>query len=273
MCKMPTSGRMLTTSLRKLLATALVLGLASCGTDALRPPPASGLDEPPPSRFQQALDAHGIPLSLPPGRAILVNVPSFELVAFEDGTPVLWSRVIVGTPEMRTPRIDTFTDRVIFRPSWRPTPDMVASGEVPDRVFPAGPGNPMGAVAITLETRLDVALHDTNQPHLFDREWRAFSHGCIRVQKWEALAAWLLDHDEEWVRTMASGPAGRGVVTPSVPVLIRYYTRFPTEDGTVMSYPDLYSLGPGATAFRAQARKSAPAAARPETASPCRIAT
>ncbi|MFW5832978.1 MAG: hypothetical protein ACOCYE_02630, partial [Pseudomonadota bacterium] len=50
---------------------------------------------PPPPGFQAHLDRLDVPLDLPTaGKAIVVNVPAFELIAFEDGEPVLRSRVI-----------------------------------------------------------------------------------------------------------------------------------------------------------------------------------
>lgn len=244
------SALMLNDFLRKAVTAASIIVLASCGTGEPRRTPIGASDEPQVTPFQDRLDALSLPLILPEGRAILVNIPSYELIAFEDGTPVLRSRVIVGKPETRTPRIDTFTSAVIFWPSWRPTPEMIASGEVPDRTFPPGPDNPMGVLAIRLEPGLDVYMHDTNQRYLFAQERRAFSHGCIRVERWAALVAWLLDRDEEWVRAMATGPSTLRATTPFVPVLIRYFRTFPSADGTATIYPDVYSLANGEADFR-----------------------
>lgn len=248
---------MLTTALRKAMAMAVMIVLTSCGVGEQRPPQGTGSDDPSAARFQDRLDALAIPLTLPPGRAILINIPSYELIAFDDGAPVFRSRVIVGKPETRTPRTDTVTTGVTFWPSWRPTPEMIASGEVADRVFPPGPNNPMGLLVVTLETELGIAMHDTNQRHLFAQQRRAFSHGCIRVERWEALAAWLLDRDEDWVKAMAVGPLTRRISTPRVPVLIRYYTLFPAEDGTAQRHPDVYGLEHRKAAVRAASKKSA----------------
>jgi murein L,D-transpeptidase YcbB/YkuD len=107
--------------------------------------------------FQDQLNAVGIDYEVPPmGKAILVNIPAFELIAFQDGTPVFRSRAIVGAPRHRTPRLQTYVSSVRFRPTWRPTPSMIASGEYDDRIRPAGETNPLGLAAVRLEPGLLV---------------------------------------------------------------------------------------------------------------------
>lgn len=244
--------------LHTLFPALAFLLAASCVTSDTYLGSQEGVSPAPRSAFQTRLDQYGIPLSLPPGRAILVNIPHFELVAFEDGTPVLRSRIIVGTPWNQTPRIDTHTTRITFRPSWRPTPDMVASGEYEDVVRPPGEDNPLGLAAVRLEPGLLVYLHDTDQRHLFDRDMRALSHGCIRVERWEALIAWLLGQDEAWVRQMAGAPPTKEVPAPEVPVLIRYLPVFLAEDGRVLRYPDIYGLDGAAPQKSAPVGKSPP---------------
>ncbi|MDH3263631.1 MAG: L,D-transpeptidase family protein [Paracoccaceae bacterium] len=230
-------------ALRRLALVASFLLLAACVEPGTH---TSSSDLPPlrsASSFQAELDALGIPLRLPPGRAILVNIPAYELVAFEDGVPVLRSRVIIGTPRDRTPRIDTYTSRVTFRPSWRPTPLMIARGEARDGVRPPGEDNPLGLAAVWLGPGLQIYLHDTSHRHLFGRQMRALSHGCIRVERWDELIAWILGQDVDWVRTMAGTPPSREVPAPHVPVLIRYLPLFPAADGRVLRHPDIYRLG------------------------------
>ena len=41
----------------------------------------------------------------------------------------------------------------------------------------------------------NIYLHDTPNHELFDKDVRAFSHGCIRVEKPAELAQWVLGWD------------------------------------------------------------------------------
>lgn len=237
-----------TAARRVLLLAGLVLAVAACtGTSSLgeqtRPPPVSP--------FQAQLDRSGIPYTVPPvGKAILVNIPAFELVAFEDGMPAFRSKVIIGAPETPTPLLETHTTLVRFRPSWRPTPDMVASGEYPDKVWPAGPGNPLGLAAIRMAPGLLVYLHDTNRRDFFALEYRALSHGCIRVERWDELIAWLLGWPRERVHVFANGRGTVDVKAPRVPVTLGYLTLFPDASGQLVRYRDLYGYGASQVAGR-----------------------
>ena len=199
------------------------------------------------SAFQNLLDDNGIDYQIPPeGKAILVNIPAFELTTFQDGIPVFRSKVIVGAPWHRTPRVQTFTSAVRFRPTWRPTPSMIASGEHRDRVVPAGPNNPLGLAAVRLQPGMLVYLHDTNHRELFDLDARALSHGCIRVQRWDDLAAWLLEMSLDQVHAYANGNRTFDIPTPPVPVTLGYFTVFPDAFGSIVRHPDIYNLGKSA---------------------------
>ena len=197
--------------------------------------------------FQAQLDRAGIAYQVPTrGKAILVNIPAFELIAFQDGAPVLRSRVIVGAPWHRTPRMTTFVSTVRFRPTWRPTPSMIASGEYTDRVRPAGENNPLGLVAVRLEPGLLIYLHDTNQRHLFDQDNRALSHGCVRVEQWVALVAFVLGMDPTRVTELANGTRTFDEPAPPIPVTLGYFTRFPDAFGQIATFDDVYALQAGA---------------------------
>ncbi|WP_390913755.1 L,D-transpeptidase family protein [Pseudosulfitobacter sp. SM2401] len=194
--------------------------------------------------FQTQLDKAGVPYQVPAvGKAILVNIPSFELVAFDKGIPVLRSRIIVGAPWHRTPRLNTYVSSVRFRPTWRPPPSMIASGEYANRVWPAGPNNPLGLAAVRLQPGLLVYLHDTNNREKFDQEYRALSHGCVRVQQWDRLVAFVLGMDIAEVHRLANGRRTFDAPAPPIPVGLASFTRFPNAAGQIVDHPDIYGLG------------------------------
>lgn len=197
------------------------------------------------SSFQASLDRLGVPFEVPQkGKAILVNIPAFELIAFAEGEPVFRSRVIVGAPWHRTPIMNTYTSVVRFRPRWRPTPSMIASGKYRDRIWPPGLKNPLGLAAVRLQPGLLVYLHDTNHRELFEQDKRALSHGCIRVQRWDEIIAWILDTEMDKVHSLANGTRTVDVATPKIPVILGYFTKFPNDTGKLVEYEDIYKRNP-----------------------------
>jgi murein L,D-transpeptidase YcbB/YkuD len=228
----------------RLFALAAMLAvLAACAAPP-PPKPAAPPAPPPPPSFQSHLDRLGVDYRIPKrGKAILVNVPGFEVIAFEDGEPVMRSRAIVGKPADPTPILETWTSVVRFRPTWRPTPEMVRSGEYADYVRPPGPKNPLGLAAIRLEPGMLVYLHGTNRPQLYEREERALSHGCVRVEDWDRLAAWLLEVDLAEVHDHANGRRTFDMPADPIPVTMGYFTTFPDDEGRAVVHADIYRLG------------------------------
>ena len=200
-------------------------------TAVAAPPPPMFLDGP----FER------VPLK---GKAILVNIPSYELIAFQDGQEVMRSRVIVGTAKDQTPPLIAETSVVRFRPTWTPTPDMIKEEGVSPEMRPPGKGNPLGLMAIRLDPGLLIYLHGTDKPKLFGRDKRALSHGCIRVENVEEVAAFVLGTTVDEVREHANGRRTFDMETAGIPVLIRYHTRFPDETGVIREYADVYGRSP-----------------------------
>ena len=97
----------------------------------------------------------------------MVHIPSFELIALEDGGPVLRSRVIVGRPATPTPELLSSMLSVRFNPDWMPTPSMIRNEGA--RYVPPGINNPLGQLLFELDNDLLIFLHDTNDKALFDR--------------------------------------------------------------------------------------------------------
>jgi murein L,D-transpeptidase YcbB/YkuD len=86
-----------------------------------------------------------------------------------------------------------------------------------------------------------IYLHDTPQKHLFAREERAFSHGCVRLQHPRELAAALLGTSVADVdRKIARGETLTDRVSGAIPIYLAYFTAWPDAQGNVRYYKDVY---------------------------------
>ena len=88
-------------------------------------------------------------------------------------------------------------------------------------------------------------MHDTTQKHLFANQVRAESHGCVRVQNPERLAAILLEYDQAWSAARVESAIQNGYdqhvpLSHKVPVHITYFTVWVNDDGSSSSSGDLY---------------------------------
>jgi murein L,D-transpeptidase YcbB/YkuD len=116
-----------------------------------------------------------------------------------------------------------------------------------------GPKNSLGLVKFMFPNQYDIYLHSTPQPELFERTRRDFSHGCIRVQKPEDLAVWVMQNSDtpggtagDWDidrihDTMTTGPDNHQVnLKTPLPIVIFYVTAIAAEDGHTHFFNDLY---------------------------------
>jgi murein L,D-transpeptidase YcbB/YkuD len=199
-------------------------------------------------------------------RYISVNVPAFHLEAFDKGEKVLEMKVIVGQEyeDKATPVFSDSMETVVFRPYWNITPDIQAKeiepkiasnpgymaaedleyykdgGATRIRQKP-GPKNSLGFVKFLFPNDFNIYLHDTPNHELFDKDVRAFSHGCIRVEKPSELAQWVLGWDAGKVQqAMEQGADNTPVKLPrKLPVYITYGTAY-MRDGVLYFGNDLY---------------------------------
>ena len=190
-------------------------------------------------------------------RYILVNVPAFHLSAHDSGRTVLEMKVIVGAEyeDRRTPVFSDSMQYVVFRPYWNVT-DEIAAKEVWPKIATdpgymernqletfiergktrirqkPGPKNSLGLVKLIFPNDFNIYLHDTPEEQLFEKDVRAFSHGCIRVERPAELAEWVLGWPPERVRqAMEEEPDNKAVSLPrKLPVYIVYLTTFTRED-------------------------------------------
>ena len=218
---------------------------------------------------------------------VVVNIPEFELRAYSgpapEREPAFTTKVIVGKAyNHHTPVFVDEMEYVIFRPYWNVPTSIIrneilpalrrnpgylsshrmelvsSSNRVEIRQRP-GPGNALGLVKFVFPNEYDVYLHGTPEKRLFNQVRRDFSHGCIRVQDPEGLAAWVFRDDPAWTRErILAAMNGERTMQVSlhrhIPVLIFYATAMVDESGAVRFFDDIYKLD----AALARALASAP---------------
>jgi L,D-transpeptidase YcbB len=112
-----------------------------------------------------------------------------------------------------------------------------------------GPDNALGLVKIMFPNSHAVYLHDTPSKALFEQSERAFSSGCIRVERPFELAQLVLNDPTNWndstIDAVLKGGATRTVrLRTPVPVLIMYWTLDPSAEGPPVFKRDPYDRDP-----------------------------
>jgi len=214
---------------------------------------------------------------------IIVNIASFRAYVVRDGDVAWTTRVQVGTPYRKTPIFKSSMKYLVFNPTWtvpptilrqdilprvRENPGYLASknmevidnsGTVIDpfdidwpnlRGFPyrlvqgPGPTNALGLVKFIFPNEHFVFLHDTPSQALFERQDRAFSSGCIRVESPFDLASLLLG--EEWdlerIDAVIQSEVTQTVfLEEPLTVMLLYWTTEVDDGGRVFFLPDVYA--------------------------------
>jgi murein L,D-transpeptidase YcbB/YkuD len=108
-----------------------------------------------------------------------------------------------------------------------------------------GPRNALGRIKFMFPNKHAVYLHDTPHKSGFKQTARAFSSGCIRVEKPFELAEILLNDPGNWSReeidrVIESNETRSVPLKSEMPILLLYWT-VGTRDGQFYFKPDVYS--------------------------------
>lgn len=195
---------------------------------------------------------------------IVVNIPSYRLTYFKEGKSAFVSNVVVGTTMNKTVIFSGLMSYIVFSPYWN-----VPKSIIKKEILPAmqkskdylekhnmewnrgtirqkpGPTNSLGLVKFLFPNTNNIYLHDTPSKSLFGSEKRAFSHGCIRVEKPKELANLILQNDPNWTsekidNAMHTNKEVWHTLKNKIPVYIGYFTAFVDDQGDINFYKDIY---------------------------------
>jgi murein L,D-transpeptidase YcbB/YkuD len=197
-------------------------------------------------------------------RFVFINIPAYQLRYFENGKPLLESKVVVGKSVHKTVVFSAPMKYIVFNPYWN-----VPTSIVKKEILPAieknsnylslhnmewnkggirqkpGPKNALGKVKFIFPNSNAIYLHDTPSKSLFDQEKRDFSHGCIRLEKPKELAQLILKNDPHWThekieKAMNSSIEKWYTLPQPIPVYIGYFTAWVTKEGNIHFYDNVY---------------------------------
>ena len=218
-------------------------------------------------------------------RHILVNLTDFKSRIVDRGEVTFETRSVIGkhAAGRRTPEFSDLMEFMVINPSWyvprsiavkeylpvlRRNPGALGYLEIVDsrgrkadrsagfaqyteRNFPfsmrqkPGPRNALGFVKFMFPNKYNIYLHDTPEKSLFQRDVRAFSHGCIRLQQPFDFAYTLLARQEDdpegfFQSILRTGRETRVDLEQPIPVHLIYRTAYTKPRGGMVYRDDVY---------------------------------
>ena len=216
---------------------------------------------------------------------IEVDIAGFQAYDIEGANINWTSKVQVGKPFRKTPVFKSKIKYIVFNPTWTVPPTILRKDILPkikknpgylskmkisviDRkgrtVDPnsvnwsqyskgipytlrqePGPHNALGRMKFIFPNKYFIYLHDTPSQALFGRKDRAFSSGCIRVEKDMELAEILLNDPDKWnresIQKLLDTNKTRRVNLPKPkPVMLLYVTIRLDEKDNLIFIKDIY---------------------------------
>ena len=201
---------------------------------------------------------------------VLVNLPDFTLKVMHNGQQAWTTRIVIGKPSMATPLLSETMKYITVNPTWHVPQSIVQNEYLPalaqdptvlermglrvsyvggrtEITQPPGEGNALGRIRFNFPNRFSVYHHDTQDKHLFAQDFRAYSHGCMRVQNpltyGEKLLSLVLPNEhytEARLEEMFGGSEININFPKFVPVHLTYQTAFVDDHGKLQLREDVY---------------------------------
>jgi murein L,D-transpeptidase YcbB/YkuD len=218
-------------------------------------------------------------------RYLLVNLPDYKLTVYEGAQSVLEMRVIVGSAATPTPVFNDQLNHIVFSPTWTVPTSIIRNEIIPNlrkdstyyseknfviykqdvQIDPAlenwkdpninpyqlrvvqnpGADNSLGSVKFIMPNNMSVYLHDTPSRRLFGKDYRALSHGCVRLHEPAKLAEYLLKDQQGWdtariAKAMSGSSPATILLKKRTPVFLTYQTAWVDNEGLLQFREDIY---------------------------------
>jgi len=181
---------------------------------------------------------------------VLINIPEFKMHYYDNDEPVLNMKIVVGKTKMRTPVFNRKMKYIVKNPRWNVPPSIYkqeyahkSESELKKlglrynsegKLYqPSGSKNALGVVKFLFPNKFNVYMHDTPAKSLFNRRVRAYSHGCIRLEKplelLNELGYSYNSKKNKWI-----------TLKNKIPVYVEYHTVWVDDEGIVQFRHDIY---------------------------------
>jgi L,D-transpeptidase YcbB len=107
-----------------------------------------------------------------------------------------------------------------------------------------GASNSLGRIKFVFPNECGCYIHDTPNKDLFAKDFRSFSHGCIRIENPLALASFLFGEDPSWTVDQIENHIDSGItqtigLPDSCPLYLVYLTAW-ADNNTAQFRQDIY---------------------------------
>jgi len=215
---------------------------------------------------------------------VFVNIADFTMKVYRGDTLSYQQNVVVGKPFRKTPVFSDLMTYFVLNPYWTVPPTILFNDVLPEvkkdinylkvknmkvlkgsevvdpqtidwsklsrSNFPytirqdPGPTNALGAVKFMFPNKYNIYIHDTPSKELFNRPDRAFSSGCIRLNKPMGFVDYLITDIPDWNsekvdNTLKTGKDKTVMLKKPINVHILYLTAW-ADDSGVQFRNDVY---------------------------------
>ena len=218
------------------------------------------------------------------GVYVRANIPEFKMEVWNGDERPFKNRVVVGNNNWATDPVNKVEGRlnrtkifsaqiesIVLNPRWNvpmrirqveiemdllSQPDYLVRHNYVVKMLPdgreivyqkSGEGNALGKIKFNFPNHYGIFMHDTNLQKFFDREIRAYSHGCVRLDDPLPVAKYFISLGASMTLTEAEAELKKNEpdftevkLDKAVPIYIEYNSVGVSDEGRMMFLSDIY---------------------------------